>query len=208
MGNKRNSELENFNLDSKTRRLLEEVGWLNFVMQYEGFQPEMVMEFVTNFNVNVTRVRGEIIKVTLEIISEISRIPNEGKPVNKGQVKFEKLVAAFHHEPKRRPEIQTHKGDHRGIACNSLDKPWRTIASCFMKFFTCNGQYGTILGPGMQFLIHLRYGQTNPSVRINFPTFLFQKISSMILRVKARGESSLKYQGLIHLIIKYHFLKK
>lgn len=96
MGNKRNVEPENFTLDSETRRLLEEVGWLNFIMQYEGFQPEMVVEFVRNFHVNVTRVRGEIIEVTPKFISEIFGIPAEGKLVNKGWVKFEKLVAMFH----------------------------------------------------------------------------------------------------------------
>lgn len=69
---------------------------------YEGFVLDLVEEFVMNFLVNITRVRGEVIEVTL-VISELSKILGEGKPVNKGHVSFEELVDAFHEELERKP---------------------------------------------------------------------------------------------------------
>lgn len=63
MGNERKTELENFNLDPQTERLLEETGWLNFIHMYEGYELDLVEEFVRNFHVNFTRVRGEVIEV-------------------------------------------------------------------------------------------------------------------------------------------------
>lgn len=83
MGQKRNSKLENFILDHEMERLLRKEGWLEFIHMYEGFKLDLVEEFVMNFRVNATRVRGEVIEITPIVISELSKIPAEGEPVNK-----------------------------------------------------------------------------------------------------------------------------
>ena len=34
----------------------------------------------------------------------------------------------------------------KGVNISSLDEPWKTIVLWLMKFFTCEGQYNTMLG--------------------------------------------------------------
>lgn len=90
-----------------------------------------------------------MIEVIPQVISEISSIPTEGGLINKGHINFDEVINAFHEGNERRSKLQIHKGSMKGVSKSNLDKRWKTIALWLMKFFTCEGQYDIVLGPGM-----------------------------------------------------------
>lgn len=96
MGNKKIIELENFELNHEIEEVLAQVGWPEFINNNEVFDPRITVEFILNFHVNVTRVGGEIIEVTPQVISEIYVISLEGESINKGHTNFEEVVSLFH----------------------------------------------------------------------------------------------------------------
>lgn len=163
-------------------------------------------EFVKKNHVNVHQSRGEIIEVTPQVISEISGILSEWELINKGHINFHEVINSFHQRNERKPILQVHNGSTKGINRSSMDEPWKTAVLWLMKFFTYEGQDGTMLVPSMRLLIHLRYANTRPEAWVNLPSFLFLQISSMVARVKEK-DGHIKYPGLIHIIVKHHFLK-
>lgn len=68
-------------LDSETRRWMQQVCWLDLILKYEGYEWDVIQEFVKNFHINFTVVRGEAIEVSTTIISALFGIPMEGKIV-------------------------------------------------------------------------------------------------------------------------------
>lgn len=116
---------------------------------YEGSEPRIVEELMENFHVNVTRVGGEIIEVTPQVISKILGNPIEGELIKKGHINFYEVINSFQEGNERRLELQIHKGSTKGVNRSSLDEPWKMIVLWLMKSFTCEGQYDTVLGQGM-----------------------------------------------------------
>jgi hypothetical protein len=68
------------------------VGWFNLILKYEGYEWDLIQEFVRNFHINFIVVRGETIDVSTSIISALSIIPLEGEIVILGQHNLQELL--------------------------------------------------------------------------------------------------------------------
>ena len=95
------------------------------------------------------------------------------------------------------------EGEHiqpswRGIALQSLPRPWNQVAIFLNKYITCEGRYQTVYHSKFPLLSHLHH-----RALLNIPFYLFNDLHHMagFVWITKHPISSLTHHGLIKLII-------
>ena len=60
-------------------KIFRDVGWLEYFQRFKGSDETIAMEFARNLNDHQTQVRGLRIKVTKEVVSQVTTFLAEGR---------------------------------------------------------------------------------------------------------------------------------
>ena len=71
-GNSLRNEPIKFPISDTASAILQQADWLTYVHRLQGFDTEIAIEFLQNLQEGKTRIKGRIIPVTEEIITEVS----------------------------------------------------------------------------------------------------------------------------------------
>ena len=172
--------------------IFEVAVWTEFFQRLNGFHRETALQFSLNITETHSEVRGLRIEVSEAIVVEVTSLPQVGRAWFGRRTPNVVAVQDFLIEGK-----QIHQS-RRGIALQSLPRPWDQVAVFLKKYITCEGRYHTIYYSELPLLSHLRH-----RALLNIPFYLFNDLHQMagFVRKAKHPNSSLTHHGLLKLII-------
>ena len=178
--------------NSEVFAIFQAAGWIEFFERLDGFNREAALQFALHLQDTHSEVWGLRIEFSEAIISEVTALPRVGKPW------FERRVPTMVAREEFLREGEHVQSSKRGIALQSLPRPWDQVAVFLKKYITCEGRYQIVYNTELPLLSHLRHG-----ILLNIPYYLFHSLRRMAVFVQTAKHPhvSLTHHGLIKLII-------
>ena len=118
--------------------IFEAAGWTEFFQRLNGFHQEIALQFALNLTETHSEVRGLHIEVSEAIVVEVTSLPRVGKSWFSRRTPNAAAVHDF------LIEGEQIRQSRRGIALQSLLRPWDQVAVFLKKYITCEGRYQTV----------------------------------------------------------------
>jgi hypothetical protein len=137
-------------------------------------------------------VRDIRIPVTLEIIAEVTGLPNSGIQWTGRYTTLKEAVESFV-DP---GEELDKKG--KGLNPSTLSEPWKELAGVIQRYITCDGRYDVIRPRHLKLLATLKQ-----RLVINLPFFLNAMLHEVVVRTQKSKDpvTIINHHGLVKLIV-------
>jgi hypothetical protein len=117
----------------QAREILHCLGWTKYFNRLQGYDTNITLEFFQNLQGEISMVRDIRIPVTLEIIAEVTGLPNSGIQWIGKYTMLKEAVESFV-DP---GEELDKKG--KGLNPNTLNEPWKELAGVIQRYITYDG---------------------------------------------------------------------
>ena len=189
-------EFNSADLHEKCLEIFENKQWISFFEKFNGHHEQVSMAFAETFNGEIARVGNLQIRLSEDVLAQVTGLPQQGERFFKTKQFKEKVWIPF--------LCRSRAGSvnwKKGIPRSWLIHPWDEIVYIIQKFVTCEGRFSIIYLYHIKLLQHLK-----GECEVNIPYFLLQSLTKMAKAVQGRSKdkvTSLFHCGLIKMIIQY-----
>lgn len=118
------------------------------------------------------------------------------------------MLNKFHLENETHAKNCVIAGHIQGVKRKNLPTKWANVAKWIMRYLTCEGQHGSLMGHHLKLLIRLRY---DSYTSCNISKFVFQNLHRMARKVRNTKNDKLvilKHHGLVTLLCQEYLLQQ
>jgi hypothetical protein len=117
----------------QARNILQCLGWTEYFNRLQENDMNVMLEFFHNMQAEISMVRGIQISITLEILVEVTGLPNTGIQWMGRYTSLKEAVETF-----TDPEEELDKKG-KGLNPSTLREPWKELVGVIQQYITCDG---------------------------------------------------------------------